>query len=76
MHRRPQALALFAALALLAGCSANGDFGRIKSTLVRDDMHAWMGPAAARGPIDPPWKHGLTDEERQLRDLVPGIRVG
>jgi hypothetical protein len=24
----------------------------------------------ARGPIDPPWRHKLTDEERRLRDLA------
>jgi len=69
MECRPQAVALLA-LTLLAGCSANGDFGRVRASLVGDDTHAWMGPAAARNPITPPWKHGLTDEERQLRDLA------
>jgi hypothetical protein len=58
------------ALLLLAGCSANGDFGRVKRTLVSDDTHAWMGPAAAPKISDPPWRHQLTDEERRMRDLA------
>ena len=59
-----------AALVLLCGCSANGDFGRLKPSLVHDDTHAWMGPAAAPRVADPPWRHQLTDEERRLRDLA------
>ena len=55
---------------LLAGCGVNGDFGRMRRTLVHDDTHAWMGPAAAPGPIGPVWKHQLTDDERRLRDLA------
>jgi hypothetical protein len=59
-----------ASLALLPGCSALGDFGRPRPSVVHDDIHAWMGPAAARtGPVLP-WKHNLTDEERRLRDLA------
>ena len=58
-------------LALLTGCGTNGDFGRVRPTLVNDDIHAWMGPAAARGPAtNLPWRHQLTDEERMLRDLA------
>jgi hypothetical protein len=57
-------------LALLTGCGTYGDFGRVRPTLVNDDIHEWMGPAAARNPIDPPWRHQLTDEERRLRDLA------
>lgn len=69
---RPQfhALAAVALTGLLAGCGANGDFGRMRASLVRDDTHAWMGPAAARGPAQPTRKHQLTDEERRLRDLA------
>ncbi len=64
-------LAGAAALCLLSGCGASGDFGRVRPTLVNDDTHAWMGPAAARGPAnDLVWKHQLTDEERMLRDLA------
>ena len=70
MKFRLQALTLLVAAGLLAGCSANGDFGRVKASLVNDDSHAWMGRAAAPNPIDPPWRHGLTDEERLLRDLA------
>ena len=58
-------------LTLLAGCGTNGDFGRVRPSLVGDDTHAWMGTAAARSPVgDLPWQHGLTDEERRLRDLA------
>jgi hypothetical protein len=69
---RRLAIPALAAVALLglAGCVGNGDFGRMRSSLVRDDTHAWMGPAAARGPVQPPWKHQLTDDERRLRDLA------
>ena len=64
-------LAAVAAFGLLTGCGTYGDFGRVRPTLVNDDTHAWMGPAAARGPaINPPWRHQLTDEERTLRDLA------
>jgi hypothetical protein len=59
-----------AALVLLPACSTEGDFGRMRASLVRDDTHAWMGPAAARGPIEPPWKHRLTEDERRLRDFA------
>jgi hypothetical protein len=64
-------LASIAALGLLAGCGTYGDFGRLRPTLVSDDIHAWMGPAAAPGPATSlVWKHQLTDEERMLRDLA------
>lgn len=55
---------------MLAGCGVNGDFGRMRRSLVHDDLHAWMGSAAAPGAVEPQWKHQLTDEERQLRDLA------
>jgi hypothetical protein len=42
----------------------------MRTSLVRDDTHAWLGPAAASGPDNVFWKHQLTDEERQLRDLA------
>jgi hypothetical protein len=55
---------------LLAGCGINGDFGRMRNSLVDDDTHAWLGPAAVRKPAPALWKHQLTDEERRLRDLA------
>jgi hypothetical protein len=64
---------MLAALALastLGACVATGDFGRVRPTLVNDNMHAWMGPAVARGPLEPRWHHQLTDEEHRLRDLA------
>ncbi len=57
-----------AVLALLAGCTANRDFGEVRPMLVRDDIHDWLGPAAAAP--NPPSSFELTDDERQLRDLA------
>ena len=58
-----------AAAALLAGCALNGDFGEVRSDLVYDDMHDWVGRDAARGIGGKPSQFRLTDDERQLRDL-------
>lgn len=58
---------VFAALVLLTGCS-NGDFGEVRPMLVRDDVHDWLGPAAAAP--NPPSNFEVTDEERKLRDLA------
>jgi len=72
-RRRAQiALAAVALSSLLSGCGSTGDFGRMRTSAITDDnTHAWLGPAAARGRLaEPPWKHGLTDEERRLRDLA------
>jgi hypothetical protein len=55
---------------LLAGCSANGDFGRVKPSLVRDDIHDWVGLDAIAGRQTMLSKFELTDDERQLRDLA------
>ncbi len=64
-------LAAVLALVLLSGCSAgNGDFGRVRNSLQRDDMHAWMGEVAAPPIGVPSWRPQLTDEERRLRDLA------
>jgi hypothetical protein len=71
MMCRLQWLAVAVALGLLTGCGTYGDFGRVRPSLVNDDTHAWMGPAAAPGPAtNLAWKHQLTDEERMLRDLA------
>jgi hypothetical protein len=54
---------------LLGGC-ANGDFGRLRPSLVHDDIHSWIG-ADVVGSIDrPAARYGLTEDERQLRDLA------
>lgn len=66
MKRR--CLAVMAALALLAGCTANRDFGEVRPMLVRDDIHDWLGPSAAAP--SPASSFELTDEERELRDLA------
>ena len=60
---------VFAALSLVGGC-ANGDFGEVRPSLVRDDMHDWVGPAAIAGTQTQPSNFELTDDERLLRDLA------
>ena len=70
MMGRLRWMVVVAALALLTGCGTYGDFGRVRPSLVNDDTHAWLGPAAARPISDPPWKHQLTEDERRLRDLA------
>lgn len=57
---------VFIALLTLAGC-AGGDFEEISPSLVREDIHDWVGRDAVPGqPSDFP----LTDDERLLRDLA------
>jgi hypothetical protein len=72
MRYRPVAMAIpiLAAFGLLSGCGINGDFGRVRSSLVNDDSHAWMGDVTTRGQGAITWRHQLTDEERRLRDLA------
>ncbi len=56
--------------ALLLGGCASGDFGRVRPSLVSDDMHAWIGTETAvlhGGPVS---LYPLTDDERTLRDLA------
>ena len=53
----------------LGGC-AGGDFGRVKSNLVTDDIHSWVGTTAALGNDAPISSFPLTDDERTLRDLA------
>jgi hypothetical protein len=45
-----------------------GDFGRIPRTLVRDDMHDWIGPTALAS--DTAANIPLSSDERLLRDLA------
>src|SRR5579872_3866887 len=59
----------FAALSLLGGC-ANSDFGEVNPTLVRDDIHDWVGPYASAHYGSVPSGFELTDEEHALRDLA------
>jgi hypothetical protein len=67
---RPLRAITLPVLLALAACSANGDFDRIKPSLVSDDMHAWVGRDAAREAGVPVSKLPLTEEERTLRDLA------
>ena len=53
---------------LLLFLCPNGDFGRVRPSLLTDDIHAWVGREAARdygASLFP-----LTDDERLLRDLA------
>jgi hypothetical protein len=54
-------------LVVLTGCM-QGDFGRIPRTLVRDDMHDWIGPAALAS--ESASNIPLSSDERLLRDLA------
>jgi hypothetical protein len=65
-----RALAVIGLVGCVAGCGINGDFGRMRPSLVHEDTHAWIGPAAAGGKAGTAKKHQLTDEERRLRDLA------
>jgi len=65
---QPLYLAFCLAL-LLAGCGVNGDFGEVSPSLVRDDIHDWVGRDDAKGRPISPSTFELTDDERQLRDL-------
>lgn len=69
LHRRPLLIAAALALPLLSACT-QGDFGEVRPSLVRDDIHDWMGAAAAPpgGPAVVS-QFEYTDDERQLRDL-------
>jgi len=52
----------------LAACT-QGDFGEVRSSLVRDDIHDWMGGAAGLSTDAPVSAFPYTDDERLLRDL-------
>jgi hypothetical protein len=66
---RSPPFALLAAL-LVSGCTSIGDFGRLQSPLVTDDIHAWVGQEAAAHAGAPVSVNSLTDDERTLRDLA------
>lgn len=53
----------------LLGC-LNGDFGRVRQSLVIDGIHNWVGTEAGARAGQIPSEFPLTDEERLLRDLA------
>lgn len=70
-RRRGSAWPIAALLGVaLAGCSSIGDFGRVKPSLVTDDIHDWVGAEAAARAGAPISAAPLTDDERLLRDLA------
>jgi hypothetical protein len=56
-------------LLILLGCS-NGDFGRVRPSLVTDGIHAWVGRDAARDVGAPISLFPLTDDEMLMRDYA------
>lgn len=68
-HSRCKNAGLVLVISFLSGC-ANGDFGRIKPSLVTDNMHSWVGTRAAGSVGVTPSRYDLTDDERELRDLA------
>ena len=69
LHWRRYSIALLA-LAALAGCSTQGDFGEVHSSLVSDEIHNWVGKRPADRPFSFFFEQYLTDDEHQLRDLA------
>jgi hypothetical protein len=70
-RRRASVLPLAVLLGVaLAGCSSIGDFGRVKPSLVNDDVHDWVGREAAVRAGAPISVANLTEDERLLRDLA------
>lgn len=68
--RRRSALGgLLLSLMVLTGCT-EGDFGRLRSSLVTDDIHSWIGTEAVGVIGGTQSRYSLTDDERQLRDLA------
>jgi hypothetical protein len=68
-HKSKPPFAILAVL-LVSGCTSIGDFGRLQSPLVTDDVHAWVGQEAAAHAGAPVSANNLTDDERTLRDLA------
>ena len=66
---RRSMLALLLAGCALGGCSG-GDFGRTRQDFLNDDMHRWIGGEATGSLGLKASQFQLTDNERQLRDLL------
>jgi hypothetical protein len=62
--------AVMIGLLWLPGCALNGDFGRVRDSLVNDDIHSWVGREAAASAGAPVSLYNLTENERTLRDLA------
>ena len=65
----PRLLAL-AVLAVLGGCATQGDFGEVRPSLTRDDMHDWLSLDAIAGKPTSPSDFPMTEDERAMRDLA------
>lgn len=69
MKARPRRRTAITLCIPIIGC-LNGDFGRVRQSLVIEDIHSWVGPEAAARAGQIPSEFPLTDEERLLRDLA------
>jgi len=73
MRAMPRTLPLVVAILIapvLTGCGLSADFDEINPSLVRDNVHNWVGRDNAKGEAISPSSFELTDEERSLRDLA------
>jgi len=61
---------VYAVILLSLGACANGDFGEVKPSLVREDTHDWVGVEAVGSISGSRSRFELTEDERQLRDLA------
>jgi hypothetical protein len=68
--RRARNALLLAVAFVLGGCVTNGDFGRVRPMLVKDDIHDWVGRDAVKAVGGIPSEYPLTDDERLLRDYA------
>lgn len=68
-NRQLPGIALMA-LAMLGGCATQGDFGEVHPSLVREDIHDWVGRKPSDRPLSFFTENYLTDDERLLRDLA------
>lgn len=69
IRKRNGCIGCLLGVALLTGCTS-GDFGRMKPSLVTDNMHSWIGTEAVGSIGVPASRYPLTDDERELRDLA------
>ena len=70
MNRRRSSFIGTIILPLVLAACANGDFDRVRPSLVTDNIHAWVGRDAARDAGAPISAYPLTDNEKRLRDFA------
>src|SRR5581483_7163835 len=68
-RKRNEFIGCLLGMAILTVCTS-GDFGRMRPSLVTDDMHSWVGMETVGSIGLPASRYPLTDDERELRDLA------